>query len=100
MGGDSRGAREGRQAVCRPGSDMPDIPMSPNGNQEGLGPPVSLVSSPWHRFTLPAHSLPSLPGKSRYWLAGICSLKVFLIGDAVSTLWRNDICFVDRKVCA
>ena len=24
-----RGASEGRQAVCRPGSDMPGIPMSP-----------------------------------------------------------------------
>ena len=30
-------------------------------------------------------------------LAGICSLKVFLIGDAVSTLQQKDNLFVGNK---
>ena len=38
MGGDCGGAREGRQAVCRSGSDMPDIPMSPKREPGGVRP--------------------------------------------------------------
>lgn len=35
-----RGASEWRQAVCRPGSDMPDVPMSPKAENRRATPRV------------------------------------------------------------
>ena len=67
-----------------------------SGKHSGWGPPVFLVSSPWHRFTLPGQL--SSAWQNQNSLAKVCSLKVVSVGDAASALQRKNSFFLWPQV--
>ena len=74
-----------RERRSRPGSDMPNIPMSPV-KQKTLGVrPSCFIWSHLHGIYSPEQQT-DFPGQKQNSPAGICSLKVVSIGNAVSTL--------------